>query len=335
MFVYIWLVSKERKLLVIHAVTVLVSTGIMLLKFLAWYLTDSNAILTDALESIVNVLAGLFAWYSLRLSLKPRDHDHPYGHGKIEFISASLEGALILIAGVAIICKSIFNLIWPQEIHELYSGIWIIAGTGILNMVMGLALLKIETNTKSMTLRANGNHLLSDAVSSAGLVLGLGIIWITNIQWLDNILGIVFGSFIAWTALKILRKSVAGIMDEADFSLLEQLVIHLEENRKDSWIDIHNLRIIQYGSTLHIDCHVTLPWYYDLQKAHEEITALDRLISEKFEKVELFIHMDPCIPESCRVCGLENCEVRKSPFESRQIWSLDQLLKNRKHGLNS
>lgn len=325
--------QKATRLLRVHALTVLLSTVIMATKFLAWYLTGSNAILTDALESIVNVLAGAFAWYSLWLSFKPRDHDHPYGHGKIEFISASIEGALIFIAGAGIIFKSIYNLIWPQEITALEDGIWLVALAGVLNLMMGMILRKAGKKNKSMTLEANGQHLISDSVTSVGLILGLGIIWLTQIVWLDNMLGIAFGAYISWTALKILRKSVAGIMDEADFSLLEELVAYLEEHRKVDWIDVHNLRIIQYGATLHIDCHVTLPWYYDLQKAHDAIEEMDKLILDKYKTVELFIHMDPCIPESCRLCAIEDCSVRKSAFEGREDWVLEKLLKNRKHGL--
>lgn len=300
-------------------------------KFLAWYLTGSNAILTDALESIVNVLAGIFAWYSLWLSFKPRDHDHPYGHGKIEFISATLEGSLILIAGMAIFLKSGYNFFFPQEIQAIDQGIGLIVLAGLVNFVMGLYLRKMGEKQGSMTLKANGQHLLSDAWSSLGLLAGLVVLWMTGKPWVDNILGLLFGCYIVWVALKILRKSVAGIMDEADFSLLTELVGFLNENRKQDWIDIHNLRVIQYGKMLHIDCHVTLPWYYSLQEAHDAIKELDRIIYEKYQEVELFIHMDPCIPESCSICTIESCTVRQKPFQGKREWELQFVLQNQKH----
>lgn len=315
-----------------HGLTVIVSIVLMGAKFLAWYLTGSNAILTDALESIVNVLAGGFALYSLWLSFKPRDHDHPYGHGKIEFISASIEGSLIAIAGISILFKSGYNLFFPQPIQEIDYGIWIIAGAGVINLLMGLWLRNVGNKRASLTLKANGQHLLSDAWSSAGLVLGLVILYYTKAVWVDNALGMLFGGYICWVGLRILRKSVAGIMDEADFGLLTELVAHLNEKRKPEWIDIHNLRVIQYGSMLHIDCHITLPWYYSLQEAHDEIKDLEKVIYDKYKKVELFIHMDPCIPSSCSICSLANCKVRKHPFERHEEWKLKTLLENSKHG---
>lgn len=329
---YIWLLEKQNSLLRLHALTVFVSLLLMIGKFFAWYLTGSNAILTDALESIVNVLAGAFAFYSLWLSFKPRDHDHPYGHGKIEFVSASIEGALIGVAGLSILGKSIYNLFVPQTIQEVDQGIWLIAGAGIVNLLMGLILRRIGKNRNSLTLSANGQHLMSDAWSSAGLIIGLIVLYYTNAVWVDNVLGIGFGAYIIYVAGRILRKSIAGIMDEADFDLLTELVAHLDEKRKPDWIDIHNLRVIQYGSMLHIDCHVTLPWYYSLQEAHDVISELDHIIYEKYKKVELFIHMDPCITDSCRICTIADCMVRKLPFEKQESWELKSLLENNKHG---
>ena len=301
-------------------------------KFLAWHLTGSNAILTDALESIVNVLAGGFALYSLWLSFKPRDHDHPYGHGKIEFVSASIEGALIGVAGLSISVKSIYNLFVPQSLQLVDQGIWLIAWAGLVNLLMGLMLRRVGKKRNSLTLKANGQHLMSDAWSSAGLVLGLIVVYLTDAVWVDNLLGIGFGAYIIWVAASILRRSIAGIMDEADFDLLTELVEHLDEKRKADWIDIHNLRVIQYGSMLHIDCHVTLPWYYSLKEAHDVISEIDHIIYEKYQKVELFIHMDPCITDSCRICTIEECKVRKLPFEKRESWELKSLLENSKHG---
>ena len=329
---YLCLMPESRKLLGYHALTVILSTVLMGGKFLAWHLTGSNAVLTDALESIVNVLAGMFAWYSLWLSLKPRDHEHPYGHGKIEFISASIEGTLILIAGLGITFKSGWNLVYPQQLKELEEGVWILVAAGAVNFIMGTALVNMGRKQSSLTLKSNGKHLLSDAWSSAGLLAGVVVVWMTGWVWMDNLLGIGFGLFIGNTGFGILRKSVAGIMDEADFDLLSELVDHLNENRRDDWIDIHNLRVIQYGNQLHIDCHVTLPWYYSLKESHDVISEIDRIVFEKYEKVELFIHMDPCIPESCRICSLEQCDVRKHPFEERLRWNLKQVLTNSKHG---
>lgn len=303
----------------------------MSFKFLAYFQTHSNAILTDALESIVNVVAGIFAWYSLWLASKPRDHEHPYGHGKIEFISASIEGVLISLAGGAILAKSAYNFFIPNPIHSMDLGLVITAGAGLVNFLMGILLVKRGKNINSLAMQANGAHLKSDAYSSLGLVLGLFLIILTGALWIDNLMGIIFGGIILWQGIKILRKSIAGIMDEADFELLEEIVQTLNEERKADWIDIHNLRVIKYGNQLHIDCHVTLPWYYSLNEAHDVITDIDKIISERFVDVELFVHMDPCIPSSCAICTMENCKERTQEFQQKLEWKLEQVLSNQKH----
>ena len=143
------------------------------LKFVAWLLTNSNAIFTDALESLVNVAAGIFALYSLYLAAKPKDEDHPYGHGKIEFLSATVEGSLIAAAGAAILVKSVYSFIYPEAIQQLDLGILLTGITGLVNFGMGFYALRRGTKTNSATLRAGGKHLLSDAWSTLGYGCGI------------------------------------------------------------------------------------------------------------------------------------------------------------------
>lgn len=305
---------------------------VMLVKFTAYFITHSNAILSDALESIINVTAGAFAYYSLRLAAKPKDPGHPYGHGKIEFISAGFEGGLILIAGVIIITKSIMNLLHPSPVESLDTGAILTAGAGLINYVLGRYLIKTGEQHKSITLVADGKHLLSDTWSSAGLIAGVLVIYFTGLVWLDNVFAMVFGGIIIYTGYKLIRKSLAGLMDEADESVLKEVVDVLNSNRVPAWIDIHNLRIQQYGSSYHIDCHITLPWYNSLQESHEELKKLEHLISEKFhERVELFIHPDPCLPFSCAVCEVANCPHRQTPLQHKLNWTLENLLLDAKH----
>lgn len=323
---------ESRKALIrFHGITVIIGFLLLLFKFIAYFTTHSNAILTDALESIVNVVAGALAWYSLWLSTQPKDHEHPYGHGKVEFISASVEGSLIGIAGLIIVGKSAYNFFVPQEIHSLDFGLYITAGAGLVNFLLGYYLVVKGKSEKSLAIQANGEHLKSDAYSSLGLVVGLGLVLLTGYLWIDNAMGILFGGIILFQGVKILRRSIAGIMDEADFDLLEELVGLLDKHKKDDWIDIHNLRVIKYGHQLHIDCHVTLPWYYSLQQSHDIISEMDKVIQTNYDQVELFIHMDPCIESSCEVCPLE-CPERKHPYQARLDWTLKRALANQKHG---
>lgn len=312
---------------------VLVGVLLLVTKFTAFVLTNSNAILTDALESIINVVAGAFSLYSLFLSARPRDENHPYGHGKIEFVAATLEGSLILVAGGAIIFKSIANLINPVPLQQLDVGIILTATAGLVNYGVGYITERRGLQNNSLVLAAGGKHLKSDAYSTAGILIGLLLIYLTGMVWLDSVVAIIFGLIIGYTGYRILRSSIAGIMDEADYELLQRIVRVLNENRRENWIDIHNLRVIKYGSTLHIDCHLTVPWYLNVQEAHDEVEAVAEVVREQIDpSIELFIHTDPCIMPSCAICAKENCEVRRQPFQERVEWDFEKVIADRKHG---
>ena len=304
----------------------------MLAKFIAYFLTSSNAILTDAAESIVNVLASSFAFYSIYLSAQPRDSNHPYGHGKVEFFSVFVEGSLIFLAGAIISVKSVFNLIYPHQITAILNGALIIGATGIVNFILGYFLIGESTRLKSMTLYADGKHLLTDAYSSAGLVVGLILIYFTGLTYLDSLLSIGLGFYIIFNGYKLVRKSVSGLMDESDTDSINEVITLLNKNRKNSWIDVHNLRAQRYGHELHIDCHVTLPYYFDLNKVHEEVSSVERLTNnEALLQTEFFIHADPCLPECCHYCRMLDCPVRSEPNRKDIIWTLENVTRNHKH----
>lgn len=305
---------------------------LLVAKTVAWYLTGSVAILTDAFESIVNVAAGLIGVYSLYISAKPRDEDHPYGHGKAEFISAAVEGTLISIAGLIIIYEAFNNLIHPHSIQKLDYGIILVAITGAINYFAGAVCIRTGKRNNSLALISTGKHLQTDTWSTMGIVVGLILILVTNLVWLDSAVAIVFALFIIYTGYKILRSSLAGIMDEADTALLEKMVQMLNANRRPNWIDLHNLRIIKYGSTIHVDCHLTVPWYLNVHEAHEEIDALSNLVKQEYgETVELFVHSDGCLDFSCRICTKADCPVRKHAFEKKIEWTMENVSSNRKH----
>jgi cation diffusion facilitator family transporter len=314
-----------------------VSVVLLGIKFTAFWLTQSKAILTDALESIVNVVAGAFALFSITFASQPRDENHPYGHGKIEFLSAGFEGGLILIAGISIIASSVYALFQPPVIHSLQAGAWISAAAGAVNYAMGMVLIRKGKNSNSLLMVASGKHLVSDTISSIGLVLGLILIIVTGLYWLDLVIAIIFGLVILVTGFGLVKKSVTSLLDEADYEKLQLLIGVLEKNRRQRWIDIHNLRVIKYGSNLHVDCHITLPWFDSLELTHDEVTKVEKLISTNLgHDVEFFIHADPCImPDSCTVCQISDCVHRKAPFVKKVEWNASVLLPNRKHGSGS
>ncbi len=304
------------------------------MKVIAWYLTGSVAILTDALESTVNVIAGLIGVYSLYVSAKPKDRDHPYGHGKAEFLSSAVEGTLILIAGLIIIYEAINNLIHPHVIKKLDYGILLVAITGVINYIAGVICIKTGKKNKSLALVSTGKHLQTDTYSTVGIIIGLILLYFLKLWWIDSAVAILFAIIIMFTGYKIIRSSVSGIMDEADDTLINEMVLMLNNNRRHNWIDLHNLRIIKYGGTLHIDCHLTVPWYLNVREAHAEIDALSTLVKEAFgESIELFVHNDPCLDFSCSICSKEDCTVRQHAFTKKIEWTIENISKDNKHHL--
>lgn len=327
--------SAKRNIAIQRWVAAL-SVALLIIKLVAYYQTKSIAILSDGLEGIVNVVAGFFGLYSLTLSAKPRDADHPYGHGKIEFISAGVEGSLIFLAGLFIIYESIINLISGNQIHQLDTGILLMSGAAIVNYIAGVVCHRAGKKSNSLPLIASGKHLQSDAITTLGVLIGLALIFFTGWLWIDSVVALLFSGWILYTGYTIIRRSVAGIMDESDQQLLSHMVDVLNRHRPENWIDLHNVRFIKYGSKLHLDGHLTIPWYLNVNEAHEEIDALAKLIRKEFdESLELFVHSDGCQSFSCRICSKGECKVRRHPFEKRIEWTVENIVKDRKHRVNT
>lgn len=312
-------------------ITVL-AVALFALKIWAWIQTNSLLVLSDALESIVNVVAGFIGLYSLYVAAKPEDRNHPYGHGKAEFVSSAVEGALITAAGVLIIFQTLINFESHKPLQQLEQGTGLITFTALLNGISGWYARRRGKQTGSRALTASGTHLLTDTYSTGAVIAGLLLVQYTGAAWIDKILAVGIGSYIILSGYKIIRQSMAGIMDEADMTLLEKLIRLLNTQRRENWIDLHNLRIIQYGTRMHVDAHLTLPYYLNLQEAHQEID----LMNEKIEKVlgsnlEMFIHTDGCVPLSCPICAKSDCPVRQHSFVQKLDWTTENTLLNARH----
>lgn len=320
------LIDEEMLKQKVQKYIVSISCLILIGKFIAYYLTHSVGVLTDAMESIVNVAAGFLSLYSLHFSGRPKDERHPFGHGKIELISASVEGILISIAGAMIIYEGIKRLFSPVEVQHLDIGIYIVAFSGLLNYLMGWYSIRIGKRYDSIALVAGGKHLQSDTYSTIGLVAGLLVLYFTKIVWIDSLLALLFGGIIAGTGISILRKTIANLLDAADEQLLNDLVQTLNEKRPPEWIDIHNTRIIKSGSYLYIDCDLTIPWYYTIEEGHREADKLQNLLRDKYaNKVQLTIHLDPCNifdKLKCSNCALKQCKYRREAFQQQENISL-------------
>lgn len=303
-------------------------------KIIAWQLTGSDAIFSDAMESIVNIISAFMGLYSLYLSAKPRDYDHPYGHGKAEFVTAGVEGLLIGIAGILIISESVYSLVIGNILKQFDWGVAIIGSTAVINYIIGYISFRKGKKENSQVLMSSGKHLQSDTISTVGVVISLLLVYFTQLMWLDAVIALLFGGYIIIVGYKIVRNALKGIMDEKDEDLIIKIAKILEENRKNEWIDIHNIKIQQFGNHLHIDAHITLPHYYSLREAHQQMEKVIKLLAEKMDRpMDFNFHMDDCKPFSCQICSID-CPFRGEKFVKKIHWDIQSISQIQKHKLS-
>lgn len=296
----------------------------------AYLLTGSAAVLSDALESIVHIVATSFAFYSLHLSTKPADKEHPYGHGKIEFFSAGFEGAMIIIAAISIIAYAVRDIIVPREISALDTGAIIITAASIINLILGLYLIKTGKKTKSLVLVADGKHVLTDSITSFGAVAALILVLITDIKLFDPIVAIMLALNILWTGKNLIRESVGGLMNENDDKIIGSIGAGLEVVRKQypDWIDVHRLRYWKSGDKYMIDFHLIVPYYKTVSESHETVDLVERRIIDSLgtKQVESLIHLDPCNPRCCILCNMPACPVRREENSLYLKWDTKKII---------
>lgn len=315
----------QRRILVLSAL-------ILIGKFAAYYLTNSVGVLTDAMESIVNVGAGALSLYSLRWASKPRDKEHPFGHGKMELISSSMEGLLITMAGLMIIYEGVMHLFSPAEIKRLDVGIYIVAFSGVLNYLMGWYSIRTGKKYNSIALVAGGKHLQSDTYSTIGLVAGLLVLYFTGLAWIDCLLAFIFGGIIIVTGISILKKTLSNLLDQADEALLSEMAKVLNENKKKEWIDIHNVKVLKSGNYLYINADLTIPWFFTIAEGHRLGSEMRTVLEEKYpNRVQMMVHLDPCnifATPLCHECEMEICAYRKETFVKSPGIALTTFVRN-------
>ncbi len=305
----------------------LTSTMLMLLKFVAYYLTGSSAILSDALESIINVVAGAFAIVSVILAAKPPDEDHPYGHGKIEYFSAGFEGALIIFAAMGIFIEGIHQILHPQPLSFLGKGLLILLLSGTVNLALGLIIIRTGKQTGSLTLLADGKHILTDVYTSVWVLLGVGVVYFTEWLWMDGVVACCAGVNIVISGGRLVRQAFTGLMDESDPELLEDICALLATNRKEVWIDIHKLRAWRSGPRVHIDFHLILPRDMLMSAAHLEVKQLEALFQNRYKGLaDVLIHLDPCEPPQCPACNNDPCDMREEDKAVDSEWKREVLI---------
>jgi len=308
--------------------SLVVSLVLLGAKYQAYRMTGSTAILSDALESIVNVVAAVFALGGLAFAAQPADRNHPYGHGKIEFFSAAFEGGLIAFAAVLIIYEVIQALVHGAEVRALDAGLAIVFGAGLANLALGLYLLRVGRAYQSLTLVADGKHVLSDFWTSVGIVVGLLLVRVTGIWWLDPATAAVVALNLMWTGFRLVRHAAGGLLDEEDRGLLSRLLEALDTRLGQGVIRVHHLRAIRAGRFHHVEAHLVVPEFWSVDQAHELSEDLaERVIAELGVEGELIFHTDPCHRIYCAMCDLDDCIVRREPFRDRPPLSLEEAVR--------
>ncbi len=304
-------------------ISFLVGILMLIMKMGGYLITNSAAVLSDAMESVVHVMATGMALYSILLSSKPADKTHPYGYGKIEYFSAGIEGSLIIVAAIAICYEAIGDIVSGNVLRSITVGVWIVAAAGAINLLLGFYLIRTGKTTNSITLVADGMHVLTDSYTSIGVLIGLLLVQFTGITLLDPVFAIAVALNILITGYKLIRESFRGLMNFADQDTLQHIVDTVQRKRTHDMIEMHRLRAWSAGSRKHIDFHMTLPYYLPLQSAHDIHDILEFAIIDEFQgEADVLVHLDPCNFSCCVFCPKPDCPVRQHEQEKDIVFSV-------------
>lgn len=265
-------------------------------KLTAYALTGSTAILSDALESVVHLAATAVAGFSLWYAAQPPDRAHPYGHGKIAYFSSGLEGALILVAAVAIVWTAVLDLVHGPEVERIGIGLLITAALALVNLVLGVGLIRVGRRTNAIVLVANGHHVLTDMWTSLGVLVGIGLVWATGLVWFDPLCALLVGSNIVWTSGRLIQDAYGGLMETADPEATERVLAVLDEAVDEGLIDgHHHVRHRRVNDQVWIEQHLLLPDALRLDQAHERATAVETRQRGLFpeSRVQVTSHLEP------------------------------------------
>lgn len=307
------------------AVSVVVGCLLLAVKFYAFRITGSTAILSDAMESIVNIVAAAVALGALVVASWPADRNHPYGHGKVEFMTAAFEGGLIAFAAFLIVTEAVRSLMAGGEIARLDIGIALTLAAGAANYFLGGYLIRTGRQHSSITLVADGKHVQADFWTSAGVAIGLGLVILTGKRWIDPLVAIVVGFNLAFTGWRLVREAAGGLLDEEDPELLRQILDAIGAAQLPGVIRVHFLRAIRSGNFRHVDAHLIVPEYWPVDRAHDLASEVEaRITAALIGEAEIAFHLDPCRKAYCSECDVEECPIRMQPFVAKRQSTLEE-----------
>lgn len=318
--------SEQLELKRATYLSLLVSILLLVTKFWAYNLTHSQAIFSDAVESIVNVFTALGAILVIRYSARPADREHPYGHGKVEYFSAAFEGGLIVFASLFIFIEAIKAWMENRATQQLDFGLALTIVAGLINLALGFYLQKRGAEKGSVALKASAKHVLSDFWTSLGVVVGLALVYFTGLAWLDAVTAMAVGCLLAYSGLQLVRESIGGLMDEQNEKVLQELAQVFSANAQEGIIQIHHVKTIRSGWYHHIDAHIVLPEFWTVKEVHNKINNFEKAVIKSYPYGgEMNFHFDPCRQAYCRACDLQNCPIRKEPFVERRPVEIKDL----------
>ena len=265
----------------------------IVIKTFAYKVTGSVGLLSDALESVVNLAAAAFALWILAVASRPPDEDHPFGHTKAEYFAGWVEGTLILVAAVSIGWAAVQRLIHPQVLEKMGLGLFLCAVATLINLVVARILLTVGKKYSSITLEADAYHLMTDVWTSAGVIVGVGLVAFTGWLPLDPIIALLVAVNIVWTGAGLVRRAVAGLMDAALPDKEVKKVENVLNGYKSEGIQFHALRTRQAGTRRFISIHILVPGQWSVQKGHEMLEKIESGIRAVFQDAVVFTHLEP------------------------------------------
>ncbi len=309
-------------------ISLILSLVIMGLKFGAYEMTGSTAVLSDAVESIVNVVAAAMAFLVMRAVAEPADEEHPYGHGKLEYFSAAFEGGLIAFASLAIGNEAIRALIRGESLNQPDLGAFVMIGATAMNLGLAFHLRSVGRKHKSEALMASASHVFTDVWTTVAVILGLILVKFTGWQWIDPVMALLVAGHLGFSGYKIVRRSAGALMDEVEPESLKDLAAAFQAHRKPWVIDVHNLKVIRSGHFHHIDGHLVVPEYWNVAQTHARADEYEEAIVAAYPfDGEIAFHVDPCERKYCTRCEMSDCPIRQKKFESSQILSAESVVR--------
>lgn len=263
------------------------------LKTLAWWLTGSVGLLSDALESVVNLAGALMALWMLSLAAQPADSDHAYGHSKAEYFSCAFEGLLILLAAVSIGWTAIDRLLHPQPLEQLGIGLAVSVAASGINFWVARILLRAGRQYRSITLEADAHHLMTDVWTSAGVLVGIGAVALSGWNWLDPVVALLVAANIVWTGIQLIRRSADGLMDVALPLEQQEAIEKVFDGFRQQGLDFHALLTRQAGTRVFVSVHVLVPGQWTVQQGHDQAEKIEAAIRAVLPHAHALTHLEP------------------------------------------